>query len=61
MGPQRVGVGLALDQLQPLLVLVGVAEHALTSAEQDREHLQVVTVEQAGAGGVTGEGGVPVE
>jgi hypothetical protein len=56
-----VGVGLALDQLQPLLVLVGVAEHALASAEQDREHQQVVTVDQAGVGEVTGEGGAAVD
>jgi hypothetical protein len=54
-----VGVGLALDQLQPLLV--GVAEHALASAEQDREHQHVVTVDRAGVGEVTGEGGAAVD
>jgi hypothetical protein len=54
-----VGVGLSLDHLQPLLVLVGVAEHALASAEQDRQHQQVVTVVQAGVGEVTGEVALP--
>jgi hypothetical protein len=43
------------------LVLVGVAEHALASAEQDREHQQVVTVVQAGVGEVTGGGGAAVD
>jgi hypothetical protein len=43
------------------LSFVCVAEPALASAEQDREHQQVVTVDQAGVGEVTGEGGAAVD
>ena len=56
-----VGVGLALDQRQGLLVLVGVTEHPLARTEQHREHQEVVPVDQARVGEVPAERGTAMD
>ena len=51
-----VVVGLAFDQSQLLLVLVGVAEQSFASAEQEWKYEKVVAVDQPGVGEASAEG-----